>query len=696
MMSHVDDCLEHLFQLMATRIIDKEPDVPFEQVKADISNALVSQGFSRDVVEKLYKKHMKISDTFAFKGLINPTYLEEETGKKFSFYVIDARHGRYAALSQLIKRWEGDLSRYIVYGPQDVILRLHGTDGETNLIYETLTNANYEFNAIEIGKVHYYYRHRVHPHLPGEGILNHDLTKLVNDWKSKEVSDEMKKQLLDTKILLGCVPMENLAKTHRMRAFVGVSFVGMVPARFRRGFLDYLLNIGEVQSCLSGVYECRTGPYAFVLELVTGDPRELDVATDKISFSYSGTGKVETSTFIIAKAYEQLPLLSKKESLVRTGVNETYVSYLEEIEEHFVPNLSKNQTLAYSKLLPRKQHFLISSIDDLTSMDLSELGDEDRHRFDESLQNFAVGCILDDKLKIENAVNLVSASLEKTCRESLVKLINTFFLGDFSRARKDLSLAGKNVWKFTLGECHKSFEHWNKSMYKNLFVFPETILGFIIDFLKVRNPIVHGTPRWIDIDSMIRDVKDTIFKGMNCVSWLQKNVVQRELEMVSVEDALKISAEIIMEHEDGKKDLDKILTETLKTQKVAIETQHLLTLMFTDFPETHKQLIDKMDEIKDAHKSDLAQMTQALMTAVTGNNDAVLREAMNLIVGHREEILNNTKRMKLGISAGLIQFAKKTVREIPSQTLGNLISQIIINLSPKYLPVIVEMLSATF
>jgi hypothetical protein len=445
------------------------------------------------------------------------------------------------------------------------------------------------------------------------------------------------------------------------------------------------------------VYECRTGPYTFILELITGDPKDLDVATDKISFSYSGEwGGVETSTFIIAKADERLPVLSKKESLVPAGVYETYVNYVERIEKLFVPDLSKDQALVYSKVPPRKQHFLISSLDDLTSMDLSDLENEDRHRFDESLQNFAIGCILDDKPKIESSINLVSSSIEKTCRKSLVKLVNTFFLGDFSRAHTELSLANKEVWKFTLGQCYESFQHWNKSMYKNLFVFPENILSFVTDFLKVRNPIVHGTPRWIDIDSMIREVKDAIFKGMKCVSWLQKNVLHRELAMVSVEDALKISAEIIEKHKDSKKDLDKILTETLKTQRIAIETQHLLTLMFTDFQKTQELLLGKMDEIEETHKRDFTQMTQNLTTAVTENNEKVLRKAMSVIIDHHQEIVKDTKRLKRGITTGLIQFAKKTARELPSQTLGNLISQIVINLSPKYLPVIIEMFSSIF
>lgn len=697
-MSYIDECLEHLFLLLAAQIIDKDPEVPFEKVRADVSNTLVSAGFSRDTVEKLCEKHLNLDDILDFHGLINPTYLQQETGKRFFFYIIDARGGRYGALSQLIKRWEGDLSRFIVYGPQDVILRLHGTDKEANLLYETLTTANYDPDVMEVERIHYYYRHPVKPHIAMEKIPFDDLNKLVKNWRSKEVPDQVRKEMLDRRILLGGVGLEKLAKTRRIRAFVGVDLVGMVPLRFKRRFLDYLLNLKVVQSCLSSVYECRTGlRYAFIVELIAGDPNQLDIATDEISLSYSGAGRVESSTFIIAKANEKMPLLSKKESLVLPGVSfDAYLNYVKKIEDYFVPYLNEGQRLAYSELSPRKQHFLISSLDDLTSLDLSDLEDEDRNRFEEGLRNYAIGCILDERPKIESAINLINASLERTCRRSLVKLIDIFLLGDFPRAQKELSLPKKEVWKFTLGQCYKSFEHWNESMYKDFFVFPEYIPGLVLDFLEVRNPIAHGIPKWIDLDIMKREVRTAMFKGIQCVGWLQKNIVYKELEMVPVENALKISAKIIEKHKDSKKELNKVLTEVLKTQEIAIETRNLLTLLFTDFHETGNLLIGRIDEIDEAHKQDLEQMLQNLTAAVTEKNDKALRKAISAIIDKQEEIVKDTKKLKRGITTGLIQFAKKTTAELPSEVLGNLISQIILNLSPKFLPVMIDVFSKVF
>lgn len=55
------------------------------------------------------------------------------------------------------------------------------------------------------------------------------------------------------------------------------------------------------------------------LELIASDARKLDVVTDKIFKRYKARadrGGVEASTFIVAKAHEEISILSEEESLV--------------------------------------------------------------------------------------------------------------------------------------------------------------------------------------------------------------------------------------------------------------------------------------------------------------------------------------------------------------------------------------------
>jgi len=313
----VDDSLEHLFLLLAARILEEDPDAPFEKLRADVSKSLVSAGVSGDLVAKLCDKHVNFANVFDFKGIINPKYLEEVTSKKLFFYIIDASHGRHGALRQLVRRWEGDLSRYVVYGTEDMILRLHGTDNEAASIHETLRDADFSPCVFEVEKVHYYYGYRVKPHLSMKEIPENNLNMLASNWRSKDIPDQVKKKLLDKKILLGSFALENLEQTHRIKAFVGVTLAGLVPYHFKLRLPDHLLRISEIQSCLLSMYECKKGPYDFVLELLASDTKELDTATDKMILSYSGDrGRVYHATFIVAKADEKIPVLSRKESLV--------------------------------------------------------------------------------------------------------------------------------------------------------------------------------------------------------------------------------------------------------------------------------------------------------------------------------------------------------------------------------------------
>lgn len=174
---------------MAARIFDKDPSAPLEKAKADVCESLISAGVSRDLVEELSARRSNLANVFDLRGLINPTYLEKATKKKFFFYVIEATRGRHGALRGLVKQCEGDLSRYVVYGTEDVVLRLHDMDTEAHLIYETLKEAEYYCDVIEVEKVHYYYRHRVRPHLSMKEIPRNHLNILAANWRSKDVTD---------------------------------------------------------------------------------------------------------------------------------------------------------------------------------------------------------------------------------------------------------------------------------------------------------------------------------------------------------------------------------------------------------------------------------------------------------------------------------------------------------------------------
>jgi DNA-binding Lrp family transcriptional regulator len=329
-----------------------------EQLKSDLEANLVSSGLRKEVVDQLissYFDNERLLKVFKFKAILNPRFLCKKTGKKFCFYIVDARYGRYLPLRAMTRKWEGDLSMYVIYGPQDTILRLHGTKDESIMVFEELKGANYDLEIVEVEDIPYFYRHHVvapeETHVPQSVVR-----KLVLNYHAKDVPDQIRKDLMAKNVFLGVAIAEDLSITNRIKAFVGITLVGIVPYDFQRKFLDHLLSVETLKQRLYSVYKCKAPPYNYFLEVIVNDPVELDEITDSIAEILRG--HIETSTFIVAKATERLPIYSKEDSLNLRGIPyKDYINYLQDVESRFVSYLSRDEINSYSKLSPREGTF---------------------------------------------------------------------------------------------------------------------------------------------------------------------------------------------------------------------------------------------------------------------------------------------------------------------------------------------------
>ena len=692
---------EYAFINEMTRLLDKNPDISFENLKSVIEERLISVGLRKEIVDQLinsYFKDEKLSEVLKFKGALNPRFLCEKTGKKFWFYIVDARYGKYLPLIAITKRWEGDLSSYVIYGPQDTIFRLHGTEDETRIMYEALNEANYLFEVIEVESIPYFYRNVV-TESNETSVSESILRKLVLDYRDKDISDELKKDLISKNILLGPTIVEDLSITNRIKAFVGVTFVGLVPYEFRREFLDRLLKNNEVKKCLLSVYKCKGAGYAYLLEVITNYPVELDELTDAIAEMLRG--QVETSTFIAAKANERMPMFSRKDSLNLRGITyDALVDYVRDVESHFVPHLDRNETLCYSKLTSKERHVLLNFMDKLTEFEFSSLEQPDQDLIKESVQNFAEGFILKDCPKLYNSANLSYTVIEKISREALEKLVNLFYMGNFKRAQAEIPLPSKNIAKFTLGQCYSSFDRWNKSPFSKFIKFPADILTSMSNFIGVRNPISHGEipASWSgDFGIMSRAVGEALIDGLKTAFWLMKNLLDRDEWVIPIEDALNISENILKKSERTGEKLKEILERTKKTEEISQQTYDLLSFMFADFNKTKSLLFGKLDEIVEAsQKKNAEQAFNKIITAVDQGDTQSLNGVLKAIVSNSNDIIENSDRSpsSRGRATWLIEIIKRTAYSLPSDTAGNIIAQIILNASLKYIPILLGIFSS--
>lgn len=683
----------------AIKLLEKNPYVSLDQLQSTVEKSLISVGLRKEIIDQLiniYFKERRLLEVIKFKAILNPNFLHKKTGKKFWFFIVDARYGKYLPLRRITKQWEGDLSRYIIYGPQDTIFRLHGTEVECRTISEALKEANYDFELVEVEEVSYFFKHQPIKLIETK-VSESTLRKLVLNYWDKDVSKKIRKDLLDKHLMLGVAVIEKLPITNRIKAFVGVTFVRNVPYEFREKFLEHLLAIDVVKQRLLSVYKCRGASCNYLLEIIVNKPRELDKITDAIPELLEG--RLETSTFIVAKATERMPMFIKKDSLNLPDIRyDSYINYIKDVESRFISFLNIDEITKYSKLSPRERHFLISVLDDLTKFELDSLTHEDRKLIVESISEFTKGFVLKESAKLYNAINLSYTAIERNCREMLRRLIDLFYMGNYKIAQTELGMPNKKVNKLTLGECKSSFGRWNESSFSELFNFPEVILTSLSKFIDVRNPISHGQipVSWReDIVVMSSVVGEAIVNDLSSLLWLREKLKELEKPILPLNDALKLSEKILRTKEHTGRELKEILERTRKTQKISQQTYDLLSFMFADFNKTKASLFGKLDEIGEAsQKRNTEKMVEKLITAVEQGNTDKLNGAINVIVKNKEEIIENSNRTpsSRGRVTWLIELSKGIIKKIPVEIAGNIIAQIIFNVGSQYLPTLAEML----
>jgi len=156
------------------------------------------------------------------------------------------------------------------------------------------------------------------------------------------------------------------------------------------------------------------------------------------------------------------------------------------------------------------------------------------------------------------------------------------------------------------------------------------------------------------------------------------------------EDILKKS-----EHTGEK--LKEILESTKKTEKISQQTYDLLSLMFADFNRTKSSLFGKLDEIAEAsQKKNAEEAFNKIIMAVDQGNTQDLNGVLKAIVNNRNDIIENSDRTpsSRGRATWLTELIKRTSYSLPAETAGNVIAQIILNVSLKYIPILLGIISS--
>jgi len=149
-----------LFARQVARALEEDPrrdlSAAVEQAGRRLESSL-PQGLlvqAREEFERLMKEDPPV---FRRRYLLNPRYLAEKLGKRVFIYLVDGRDGRYRTLRRSLQGWKGEHSRFILFGPQDVMVVLYGTEEENGEFLRAFSEENWPVDIIQVESISRWY-----------------------------------------------------------------------------------------------------------------------------------------------------------------------------------------------------------------------------------------------------------------------------------------------------------------------------------------------------------------------------------------------------------------------------------------------------------------------------------------------------------------------------------------------------------
>jgi predicted amidohydrolase len=317
---------------------------------------------------------------------------------------------------------------------------------------------------------------------------------LSRNWDTPEISEDEKVQILKKGLILGLYNKVNLRKERKIRAFTTVVLHGgdtRQAAFFERNIIGDLKERDGVVS----IYKTSSSadlPCNYLVDIID-DPYSLFEIVEDIHEMCKGLYiEVSTRTHIIV---DQLSLGLFKQLLTKE-MNHRQRMLLEELNER---GLEISPTDISDAIVERYLRFK-EQITDIRKNDNAI-----------EMLNSAIyptiASIITNKIRYyRDAFTLLLEFVEVSLRKMLGEKIKSKYgtnPKDFNVAQNDLSLARKEVWKFTLHELIDAHKKWN-SKYPNEIIISNESLEKIGDrnVVEIRNHFAHGRTKQIKNDEV--------------------------------------------------------------------------------------------------------------------------------------------------------------------------------------------------
>jgi len=437
-------------------------------------------------------------------------------------------------LRALLRDTPYDHGRFILYGLDDVLVSIFGTDADNDIWLNKIAESQFPVEQLPITTVLLYKGHTVVPaaqELDISEVKADDVNRFIRDYESQEqraIRDELRAK----HILLGPSLVENLVLTNRLIAFVMIDFGGRIPID-RDHYVANLLKLLSVQEFVRSIYVCG-GRYNLVLEVICNTPRDLDRLTEDIQTDSGSRYSIESVTYIVASIEkDELPLIPV--SLPRSineqkAMQETDVAF-EPINIYVQGKLGLTSVSEFRDLSVDRKLFLAEFFGKVQSFDTQLLSGESLSDWQEALDSLVRGYISESTSAIKGAVAAVARIVEGVSKAALIKILDIFFEANYGEAQRRLKLPNTNIDSFELGKLEEAFGQLKRAGIADvlgLSTIDEELLRSYSVFRPARNEFIHDPmpARYQDdFTTFTEEVRQAFHHGMYIVRWLNTHVL---------------------------------------------------------------------------------------------------------------------------------------------------------------------------
>ena len=524
-----------LFAQQMARVLEEDPhsdlnaaaDQAERRLAPSLPQALLAQ--AREQFEQLMK-----GDPPAFRRLylLNPRYLAEKLGKRVFIYLVDGRDGRYHSLRRSLKERKEEHSRFILFGPQDVMIVFYGTEEESAEFQRVFSEESWPVDVIQVESISRWYGCPVpkYQDIPLDQEALQAATRILQGEEAPEL-EPVRQRLKEAKILLGPVAVEDLKKTGRMRAFVGVRVMGgPFPAVIGR--FEQLLLESEYRTAVRSIYHCAQTQYHLLLELICDDVRALDRVTEWMQQPAGAAFQVETTTFVVAETeVESFPTLALAPARQ------------EPLEQDLALTWGRRDLIRVFRALPESWQLFLRYAREEYAKAVSMLPPERQVGIGHAWRMFVLGVLEQDAPAVQNAYLEMARILEESLREALRRMVEWAYGKEYGQGQRELGLPHSRFHQLSLGQILEALDKVAQSrVYQALGLeISRSVMRELRFIHDLRNELTHRTvPAMADAElrDFARRCWDGFYYILHGLGWVQTQIFDRRVVLLERVPAL--------------------------------------------------------------------------------------------------------------------------------------------------------------